>query len=104
MTARHITADTFEREVLQSERSTLVDFYADWCGPCRAMEPVVNELAQDLHENANVVKVNIDEAPELARQYGVQSIPTFVVVNEGQVVAKLVGAQAKQTLADAVAS
>lgn len=103
MSARNVTSDAFEREVLQSERPTLVDFYADWCGPCRAMGSLVDELAADAVGEANVVKVNIDDAPELASRYEVQSIPTFIVVRDGEVTNKLVGVQSKQALATAVA-
>ena len=103
MSAKHVTSEAFEREVLQSERPTLVDFYADWCGPCRAMGGVVDELAGEVGEEANVVKVNIDDAPELASRYGVQSIPTFIVVRNGEATEKLVGVQSKQALATAVA-
>ena len=103
MTARQIVLEDFQREVLLSERPTLVDFYADWCGPCRAMGPVVDALANDLEGRANVVKVNVDESPELADQYGVQSIPTFIVVREGKATQRLVGTQSKQALTTAIA-
>lgn len=102
MTAKHLSPDAFESEVLESARPTLVDFYADWCGPCRAMGAVVDELAEEVAEQANVVKVNIDDAPELASRYGVHSIPTFVVVKNGQATDKLVGVQSKQALETAV--
>lgn len=103
MTARHVTTEAFTHEVLESERPTLVDFYADWCGPCRAMAPVVDELARDLDGRANVVKVNVDESPALASEYAVQSIPTFIVVRGGDATQKLVGMQTKQALVKAVA-
>ena len=104
MTARHITSEAFARDVLDSQQPTLVDFYADWCGPCHAMGPVVDELADDLQGQANVVKVNVNQSPELARQYGVQSIPTFLVVRDGKAEERLVGIQEKQALAAAVAA
>jgi thioredoxin 1 len=103
MTARHIDSAAFQREVLQSQRPTLIDFYADWCGPCRAMAPVVDQLASDFQGRANVVKVNVDESPELASRYGVQSIPTFIVVRDGNAGQRLVGAQTRQALATAIA-
>lgn len=103
MVARRVDSAGFKRHVLNSQQPTLVDFYADWCGPCRAMEPVVEEVADEFAGRANVVKVNVDESPELAVQYGVQSIPTFVVVRDGQATKRLVGVQSKQALANAVA-
>ena len=103
MTARHIDSAVFEREFLQSERPTLIDFYADWCGPCRAMASVVDELATNFQGRANVVKVNVDESPDLASRYDVQSIPMFVVVRDGNVVQTLVGVQTKEALAAAIA-
>ncbi len=103
MTARKVTTNDFERDVIHADVPTLVDFYADWCGPCRAMGSVVDELASSTGEAANVVKVNIDDSPELAQQYGVQSIPTFIVVRDGQPTAKLVGVQSKEALAEALA-
>jgi thioredoxin 1 len=104
MTARHIDSQNFEQEVLHSERPTLVDFYADWCGPCRIMGPVIDDLANDLQGRANVVKVNVDESPELAAQYGVQSIPTFLVVRDGQAAERFIGIQDRDALAAAVAA
>lgn len=103
MTARHIASEDFERDVLLSERPTLVDFYADWCGPCRTMAPVVDELANEFQDRANVVKVNVDESPELASRYRVDSIPMFIVVRDGHAAQKLVGVQSKQALATALA-
>jgi len=103
MTARHIDSEAFEREVLNSERPTLVDFYADWCGPCRAMASVVDALASDFEDRANVVIVNVDESPELASRYGVQSIPMFMVVRDGNATQKLVGVQTRDALARAIA-
>jgi thioredoxin 1 len=104
MAARHITSEAFEREVLNSELPTLIDFYADWCGPCRVMGPVVNELASDLQGRANVVKVDVDESPELAARYGVQSIPTFLVVRDGKAAERFIGIQSRDVLASAIAA
>ena len=104
MASRHLASESFEREILQSERPTLVDFYADWCDPCRAVAPVLDELAHELEGRANVVKVDVDESPKLANQYGVQAIPTFIVIRNGKATTKLVGIQSKQALAKAVAA
>ena len=102
MAAKHVTTEAFDQDVLKSEQPTLVDFYADWCGPCRTMGSVVNELADELQGDANIVKVNIDESPELASRYGVESIPTFVVIRNGEATNKLVGVQPKTSLANAL--
>ena len=79
-------------------RTTLMDFYADWCGPCRMMKPVVHELSQELRGRVNVLEVNVDESPDLARQYNVRSIPCFVVTREGKEVGRKVGVIPKEGL------
>lgn len=78
--------------------ATLMDFYADWCGPCKMMKPVVHELADELRGKVNVVQINVDENPELARQYNIRSIPCFVFVRNGKEVDRRVGAVPKETL------
>lgn len=103
MTARHVAASEFDNVVLNSAQPTIVDFYADWCGPCRMMNPVVEELAEELGDSAQVVKVNVDDAPDVASRYGVQSIPTFVVLQDGQAKQTLVGVQSKEDLKSALA-
>lgn len=103
MSVHHVNTSAFDKNVLHSEVPTLVDFYADWCGPCRAMSSVLDEVATEVGSTANVVKVNIDEDPELAARYGVRSIPTFLVVRDGQVEDQLVGVQSKETLHAALA-
>jgi thioredoxin 1 len=104
MAGRHVASESFDREVLQSERPTLVDFHADWCGPCRAVAPVLDELANELEGKANVVTVNVDDSADLAQQYGVQALPTFIVFRGGKATTKLVGMQSKEALAKAVAA
>lgn len=101
MSAKKVTTASFTQDVEQSARPTLVDFYADWCGPCRAMSPVVDELAAELPD-ANVVKVNVDDSPELAVRFKVESIPTFVVLRQGGSPRKFVGIQSKQDLKTAL--
>jgi thioredoxin 1 len=103
MAAKHVTAGNFDSSVLQSKQPTVVDFYADWCGPCRMMSPIVDELARELDGTAQVVKVNVDEAPHLASQYGVQSIPAFVILKDGKAQQTLVGVQSKEVLKSALA-
>jgi thioredoxin 1 len=103
MAGRHVASESFDR-LLQSERPTLVDFHADWCGPCRAVAPVLDVLANELEGQANVVTVNVDESADLAQQYGVQALPTFIVFRGGKATTKLVGMQSKEALAKAVAA
>ncbi|MCR9295225.1 MAG: thioredoxin [bacterium] len=103
MGAKHVNSENFESLVLNADQPTIVDFYADWCGPCRMMNPVVEELARELAGMAQVVKVNVDEAPEVASRFGVQSIPTFVVLRDGKAKQQLVGVQSKQALKSALA-
>jgi thioredoxin 1 len=93
-----LTKANFAAEVIKSAQPVLVDFWADWCGPCKMIAPVLDELATDFAGRARVGKVNIDEAPELAAQYGVQSIPTLLFFKGGQVSEQLVGAKSKREL------
>ena len=96
MTALKLTQDNFEQEVLKADKPVLVDFWAPWCGPCRMVSPIVEEIAGEVAGRAKVGKVNVDEEPELAARYGVMSIPTLIVVKDGKVVSSTVGAQPKQ--------
>ena len=93
-----ITADNFEAEVLKSSEPVLVDFWAPWCGPCRMVSPIVDQVAEEVDGRAKVGKVNVDEQPELAAQFGVMSIPTLVVMKQGKAVATRVGVQSKQAI------
>lgn len=97
-----LTKDNFEQEVLKSEKPVLVDFYADWCGPCKMMAPVVEELAELYDGKAKVGKLNVDNNEEIAMKYGVMSIPTLLVIKNGQVEAKMVGVQKREVLMDAL--
>ena len=94
MAALHITSENFEEEVLQSSQPVLVDFWAEGCGPCRMMLPVVEELAGEL-KNAKVCKINVDEQPQLAAKYRVMTIPTLMVVKDGKVMSTSVGVKSK---------
>lgn len=92
-----LTKDTFDEEVLKSDKSVLVDFYADWCGPCKMMAPVIEEVAGE-KSDAKVCKLNIDEDTEIAQRYGVMSIPTLIVFKGGQIAKKSVGAVPKSAV------
>jgi thioredoxin 1 len=100
--AKYITAteQNFKSEVLESKHPVLVDFWAEWCGPCRMIAPAIEELAKEFQGKAKVVKVNVDEQPMLAAEYGVRSIPTLLFFRDGKVVEQLVGAAPKGALAD----
>ena len=93
-----LNEQNFEEEVLKSELPVLVDFYADWCGPCKMMAPAVAKLADVLEGKAKVAKLNVDEAQEIAMKYGVMSIPTFIVFKNGEPVNKKMGAMAPKEL------
>ena len=94
MSAININKDNFRNEVLNSEMPVLLDFWAPWCGPCRMVSPIVDEIAAE-RGDIKVGKVNVDEQPELAAQFGVMSIPTLVVMKGGKVVNQMVGARPK---------
>ena len=93
-----VTGASFETEVLQSKVPVLVDFWAAWCGPCRAIAPSVEEIATEYGGRLKVVKVDVDENQEVSVRYGIQSIPTLMVFKNGSAVEKLVGAYPKQNL------
>ena len=97
MSAVHITKENFNTEVLQSDRPVLLDFWASWCGPCRMVSPVVDEIANE-RSDILVGKVNVDEQRQLAAQFGVMSIPTLVVLKNGQEVQRSVGARPKSQI------
>ena len=100
--ARYVTFSeaTFSRDVLKSAQPVLVDFWAPWCGPCRILTPTIEELAVEFDGQATVGKVNVDDNPQLAAQYGIRSIPTVLLFKEGQVVDLTVGVVSKQVLAE----
>ena len=97
MSVLHITKENFVNEVLNSDRPVLVDFWASWCGPCRMVSPLVDEIAAE-HPEIKVGKINVDAQPELASQFQVMSIPTLMVVKNGQVTQRTVGARPKNQI------
>jgi thioredoxin 1 len=93
-----ITTSQFDAEVLQSETPVIVDFWAEWCGPCRAVSPILEQIAEERADEIRVVKVNIDEEPELQQRYGILSIPTILLFKGGEPAAAAIGAQPKRML------
>ena len=92
-----ITKENFENEVLKSDKPVLLDFWATWCGPCRMVSPIVDEIANE-RDDIKVGKINVDEQPELAGQFGIMSIPTLVVLKKGRIVNQMVGARPKSQI------
>lgn len=98
MSVLHVTKSNFENEVMQSTLPVLLDFWAPWCGPCRMVSPIIEDLSGDLDGKAKVGKINVDEEPELAQAFGVSSIPTLIVMQDGKVVNRAVGLRRKNDL------
>ena len=94
----HISDESFEEEVLQSERPVLIDYWAEWCGPCKMIAPVLDEIATEYFDRLKVVKLNIDDNPQTPPKYGIRGIPTLMVFKNGQVEATKVGAVSKAQL------
>jgi len=104
MSTIHVSDDSFEADVLKSDGAILVDFWAEWCGPCKMIAPALEEIAKEMDGRVTVAKMNIDENPLTPQKYGVRGIPTLMVFRDGQVAATKVGAMAKNQLHDWVES
>ena len=98
MAVKVLTKENFNEQALKTKDTVLIDFWADWCGPCRMLSPVVDEIAEQAPQGVKVCKVNVDEQPELAQQFQVMSIPTLVVLKDGRQVNKSVGVQPKAAI------
>ena len=97
MSAINVNIHNFQDEIVRSDKKVLLDFWAPWCGPCRTVVPIVEEIAQE-REDIKVAKINVDENPELANRFGVMSIPTLMVLEDGQVMKKAIGARPKKAI------
>jgi len=97
--AQQITDQNFDQEVLKTTTAVLVDFYADWCGPCKVMAPIIEELSEELkNKNIKILKMNVDEQQQTAEKYGIMSIPTLIIFKDGVEKERLVGLQSKEAL------
>ena len=97
-TAKDVTDATFQNEVLDSEKTIMVDFWAEWCGPCRAVGPILDQIAAEHSDKLSIVKLNVDDNPETAMKYGITSIPAMKVYRGGEVVKTVIGAKPKPAL------
>jgi thioredoxin 1 len=95
---REVSDNSFEHEVLESEKPVLVDFWAEWCGPCRMLAPTVEAIAEQYSEIAAVVKLNVDDNPSTAEAYGIKGIPTLILFSEGREVERVIGATSKESI------
>ena len=93
-----ITSENFEEEVLKAEKTVLVDMYATWCGPCKMQSPIIDKIADEQGDKIKVAKIDIDEAPEIAEKYGVMSIPTLLIIKNGEVSKQFVGLTKKEEI------
>jgi thioredoxin 1 len=98
MTARAVTDATFDQEVIKNDKTVLVDFWAEWCGPCRAVSPILDQIAHEHADKLDIVKLNVDDNPALAAKYQITSIPAMKVFQKGEVVKTVIGAKPKPAL------
>ncbi len=100
MSVQKVDNSNFQSDVLQSSEPVVIDFWAEWCGPCKMIAPALEEISSEMGGKVKIAKVNIDENPELATQYGVRSIPTLLIFKDGEIVANKIGAAPKSQLSD----
>jgi thioredoxin 1 len=98
MTAREVTDANFQQEVLESEKPIMVDFWAEWCGPCRAVSPILDAIATEHADKLSIVKLNVDDNPQTAMKYGITSIPAMYVFRNGEIAKRVIGAKPKPAL------
>ncbi|OGJ88105.1 MAG: thioredoxin [Candidatus Raymondbacteria bacterium RifOxyA12_full_50_37] len=100
--AKEFNASNFDAEVLNAQKPVLIDFWAPWCGPCKAIAPALEELAETMKETITIGKVNVDDCPDIAGRYGIMSIPTLLIFRNGAVINQIVGALSKKDLQDRI--
>ena len=98
MSTKDVTDATFQAEVLEADKPIMVDFWAEWCGPCRAVSPILDKIAEEHADKLSIVKLNVDDNPEIAMKYGITSIPAMYVFKGGEVVKRVIGAKPKPAL------
>jgi thioredoxin 1 len=104
MSAKNVTTASFQADVLDNPKPVMVDFWAEWCGPCRMVSPILDEIATEYADKIDIVKVNVDEEPELAMQYGVTGIPMMAVFQGGTIAKQMVGARPKNAIVEDLAA
>ena len=104
MSAKNVTTASFQADVLNNPKPVMVDFWAEWCGPCRMVSPILDEIATEYADKIEIVKVNVDEEPQLAMQYGVTGIPMMAVFQGGTIAKQMVGARPKNAIVEALAA
>lgn len=102
MSVLNLTGENFEEEVMKEEKPVLIDFWASWCGPCRMVSPIVDEIAEEYSDKVKVCKVNVDDEPNLATSFEIMSIPTLIVIKNGKLHKRTVGAKSKEEILELV--